>query len=375
MVQYSNRVEFTCILCGYRSHEPGVCPRCGLPLLYRVSFSKFHISSLPGVWRYLNELPKPNKLVSLGEGFTKIRRINGIIIKYEGNNPTGTYYDRGSAVLASLTNDGDVKLVFEEDLTRSLALYLSMVGINVTVSVNSNVDPRDLLILAKLSTRVCVNCVRDPSVDYFNPFLIEGFKTISYELIEQLGDLRTVTVPVERGALILALVKGFMELEDKGIISNAPRVMGVHVGSLKSPIGDQLRELGVSFMSVKPEDTITAVVELAKHSVFARPISASAYVAAKDINEAVAVVSGSPKVRASFNMRTRSNRAQSLQDAILARAPKGVPLTAYSVWKTVGEGSLLGVYKALDSLASRGLATVMVKVIGRRKVKYYVLGK
>ncbi|WP_291767128.1 pyridoxal-phosphate dependent enzyme [Caldivirga sp. UBA161] len=368
-------MEFTCILCGYRSSEPGVCPRCGLPLLYRASFSKFHRSNLPGVWRYINELPKPSRLISLGEGFTKIRRINGIMIKYEGNNPTGTYYDRGSAVLASVSNSGDVELTFEEDLTRSLALYLSMAGVKVTVSVDSSVDPRDLLILAKLSTKVCVNCVRNPSVDYFNPLLIEGFKTISYELIEQLDNLRAVTVPVERGALALALVKGFMELEDKGIISVMPRIIGVHVGSLKSPIGDQLRELGVNFMSVKPEDTINAVVELAKHSVFARPISASAYVAAKGINESIAIVSGSPKVRAGFSTRAeRSSKTQGLQDVILTRVPKGVPLTAYGVWKAIGEGSLLGVYKALDSLTSRGLATVMVKVVGKRKVKYYILG-
>lgn len=366
-------MEFTCILCGYRSSEPGVCPRCGLPLLYRASFSKFHVSNLPGVWRYINELPKPSKLISLGEGFTKIRRINGIAIKYEGNNPTGTYYDRGSAVLASVSN-GDVELTFEEDLTRSLALYLSMVGINITVSVDSNVDPRDLLILAKLSTRVCVNCIKNPSVSYFDPFLIEGFKTISYELIEQLDNLKAITVPVERGALALALIKGFMELEDKGIISDMPRIIGVHVGPLKSPIGDQLRELGINFMSVKPEDTINAVVELAKHSVFARPISASAYVAAKEVNESVAIVSGSPKVKTSLSTRARRiNKVQGLQNIILKRAPKGVPLTAYEVWKTIGEGSLLGVYKALDSLTSRGLATVMVKVVGKRKVKYYVL--
>lgn len=352
-----------------------MCPRCGLPLLYRASFSKFHRSNLPGVWRYINELPKPSRLISLGEGFTKIRRINGIMIKYEGNNPTGTYYDRGSAVLASVSNSGDVELTFEEDLTRSLALYLSMAGVKVTVSVDSSVDPRDLLILAKLSTKVCVNCVRNPSVDYFNPLLIEGFKTISYELIEQLDNLRAVTVPVERGALALALVKGFMELEDKGIISVMPRIIGVHVGSLKSPIGDQLRELGVNFMSVKPEDTINAVVELAKHSVFARPISASAYVAAKGINESIAIVSGSPKVRAGFSTRAeRSSKTQGLQDVILTRVPKGIPLTAYGVWKAIGEGSLLGVYKALDSLTSRGLATVMVKVVGKRKVKYYILG-
>jgi len=168
-------VEFTCILCGYRSSDPGTCPRCGLPLLYKVRPIKPYKSNMPGVWRYSSVLPRPIRVVSLGEGFTRIRRVNDVVIKYEGNNPTGTYYDRGSAVLASLINGGEVKLTFEEDLTRSLALYLSTVGIETTVSVSYNVDPRDLLILAKLNVKVCVNCIDKPSIDYFNPLLIEDY--------------------------------------------------------------------------------------------------------------------------------------------------------------------------------------------------------
>lgn len=359
-------------MCGYRSSDPGTCPRCGLPLLYKVRLIKPYKSNMPGVWRYSSVLPRPIRVVSLGEGFTRIRRVNDVVIKYEGNNPTGTYYDRGSAVLASLINGGEVKLTFEEDLTRSLALYLSTVGIETTVSVSYNVDPRDLLILAKLNVKVCVNCIDKPSIDYFNPLLIEGFKTIAYELFEQLNDVKVIAVPVERGALTLAVVKGFMELEEMGLIGSMPRLIGVYIGELKSPIGNQLRELGITFMKVKPEDAISAVVELARHSIFARPISASAYVIAKNTG-AVAIVSGSPKVRVNTSESSGLGRLQRLQGLIIARVPRGKPLTAYSIWRTIGEGSLLGVYKALDSLVSKGMATVTIRVIGKRKVKYYVL--
>jgi len=189
-------VEFTCILCGYRSSDPGTCPRCGLPLLYKVRPIKPYKSNMPGVWRYSSVLPRPIRVVSLGEGFTRIRRVNDVVIKYEGNNPTGTYYDRGSAVLASLINGGEVKLTFEEDLTRSLALYLSTVGIETTVSVSYNVDPRDLLILAKLNVKVCVNCIDKPSIDYFNPLLIEGFKTTTTTTAVSTTTVTSVTTVV-----------------------------------------------------------------------------------------------------------------------------------------------------------------------------------
>jgi len=42
-------------LCGYRSSDPGTCPRCGLPLLYKVRPIKPYKSNMPGVWRYSSE--------------------------------------------------------------------------------------------------------------------------------------------------------------------------------------------------------------------------------------------------------------------------------------------------------------------------------
>lgn len=361
---------FKCIVCGFRDTKPGKCPRCGIPLLYDANYEKFRPRELPGVWRYIDVLPRPRRMVSLGEGFTRIRRLDSVFVKYEGSNPTGSYYDRGSAVLAGMMDPGiKVNLVFEEDLTRSLALYLASIGIKPTVSVGLNVNVRDLLMLTRLGIDVCIGCVSESTINYFDPFLIEGFKTISYEIYEQLGVVNEVVVPVERGALIISVLKGFMELRDHGIIDDIPKITGSYVGKIGGPVIDRLRDMGLRFVRVNETDVIGSMIELSKKSIYPTLISATAYAVAKNSSNAVAVVSGSFRYKV-----TVGNRAglRSLQRLILERVPREKPLTAYSIWKMTG-GSLLGIYKALNSLADKGMVKVVDKVVGKRKIKYYVV--
>lgn len=61
----------------------------------------------------------------------------------------------------------------------------------------------------------------------YNPMTIEGKKSVSIELFEQMGRNTpdVVYVPVGDGCIISGVIKGFMDLRDAGIIKALPRVV------------------------------------------------------------------------------------------------------------------------------------------------------
>lgn len=61
----------------------------------------------------------------------------------------------------------------------------------------------------------------------YNPMTIEGKKSVSIELFEQMGRKLpdAVYVPVGDGCIIAGVAKGFMDLKEAGIIDNIPRII------------------------------------------------------------------------------------------------------------------------------------------------------
>ncbi len=76
----------------------------------------------------------------------------------------------------------------------------------------------------------------------WNPYFIEGTKTIAYELYEQMqGDVVDVAfVPVASGTLLLGLYKGFKELREQGLIDHVPRIIAVQ-GASCAPVYEILK--------------------------------------------------------------------------------------------------------------------------------------
>jgi threonine synthase len=67
----------------------------------------------------------------------------------------------------------------------------------------------------------------------WQPFFIEGTKTLAYELWEQLGFVApdNVVVPTGYGSNILGLERGFDELERRGEIARRPRLFAVQAAN------------------------------------------------------------------------------------------------------------------------------------------------
>lgn len=63
-----------------------LCPRCGFPLIVEPRGVLRIDREKPSILRYASVLNYGNKAVTLGEGLTRIRRVNGVMIKDESRN-------------------------------------------------------------------------------------------------------------------------------------------------------------------------------------------------------------------------------------------------------------------------------------------------
>lgn len=361
---------FKCPRCGATSSSDWVC-ECGFPMEIVPEKLIWSVDERePSIWRYKSLLPHAERIVSLGEGLTDLRRVDGVLVKDETRNPTGSYVDRGSSVMVSSSNMAIGELEFLQDVTISLASYLIASGKEVRVIVNpEEVDVSELLYLSQLKIPISFS-VRETRASYENPFMIEGFKTIAYELYEFKGKFDGVVIPSESGILAYGIIKGFREMEEMGLME-MPRIYLVHYSGIGGEFIEFLKSLGARTMSLDTKDTMESLIKLAKMGIYVKPISAMAYSAASRLgSEYVALLTGSSMRRwrvGSFAPLTE------LQRRILEVMRDGKEMTAYQIWRLVEGATLQGVYKALLKLSRMGLISSERKLYKRRMKRVYRL--
>ncbi|MFB6490178.1 MAG: pyridoxal-phosphate dependent enzyme [Thermoproteus sp. AZ2] len=285
-------VGFICLRCGYRGREGPRCPRCGFPLIVEPGRFKV-IKTRPNIWRYEPAIGVPQG-VTLGEGLTPLKRVGDVLVKDEGRNPTGSYADRGSAVVASAYSEGEAAVAFEPDFALSLGAYLSAKRVRTKVYVDPEyVDYAELLELLRLRlVSVEFGPPRGATLQYGDPYFLAGVKTIAYEIYERVPRADAVVVPVGKGLLALAVYEGFRELEEWGLMPAPKIILAKHRGAPAA--GDVVEWLSgrAAVEEVEAEEAVRAVAELAGGGIYAKPLSAMAYAAARGIPNAVAVITG-----------------------------------------------------------------------------------
>lgn len=229
---------------------------CGslLNLHFQPQFDKKKISSRsPDLWRYREALPIGNdaNIISFQEGFTPLieMQMGGktFLIKQEHLFQTGSYKDRGAAILISKLKELGVKHIVEDSSGNAgcaIAAYAARAGISCDIFVPESTS------LPKLSQikRYQANLHRIPgsredtakaalkAADYsyyashsWNPFFFHGTKTVAFEIWEQLGWKAPdyLVLPVGNGTLLLGAYIGFSELQDAGMIAQMPILIGV----------------------------------------------------------------------------------------------------------------------------------------------------
>jgi len=222
----------------------------------KINFDYFK-KSPPFVSKYLPLMPVSNygKFVSLGEGETPLIKSKviakefgaDIYFKLEGQNPTGSFKDRGSALEASVAKEHSAKaivLASTGNMAASCACYSARAGIPCYVFVPEGTPPSKLAqviayggkiieikggygLAAKLAEETAREYGFYLAGDY--AFRTEGQKTGAFELVEQLlyqvPDI--VVVPLGCGTNITAYYKGFKEYHELGIIDRVPHLIGI----------------------------------------------------------------------------------------------------------------------------------------------------
>jgi threonine synthase len=287
------------------------------------------------LWRYAAALAlRGPPRISLGEGWTPLlaREWHGadVLFKLESQMPTGSFKDRGTAVMINHLLEVGVGAIHEDssgNAGASIATYAAASGIPCRVYVPA-AAPRGKLVQIAVSgadlRRIpgSRQAVADAALaaagesfyasHNWQPFFIEGTKTLAFELWEQLGFRvpDNILVSTGYGSNILGLDRGFNELERCGATNARPRLFAIQAANcaafaaawsvgkdefvpfVSSPtIADgiasprpvrvaevlhALRSSRGGVVAVAEEEIAPALVALGRHGLFVEPTAATA---------------------------------------------------------------------------------------------------
>jgi hypothetical protein len=361
-----------CSVCGRELGEKGYltsCPFCGgIPVIeYEAPVFKVD-ESKPGILRYGSLLPQMRVAYTRGEGLTPIMELDGVLVKNERFNPTGSYADRASALISShIASSGirRIKVRYEPGFTRSLSYYLPRgVRAHYCVEKPLEIDVDDLFELASRGElSACGNSVGVP-VEYTSALTVEGLKTIVFEIYEKRVSVEYIVVPAMTGVLAFSLAKGLRELERSELAIDLKVIAVFPEGAV---IPDFLKNMDrVEIVRASSEDALDSFNYLLRKGIYTVPLSAMGFQVAKIIQGSIAVLT------IGYKPRSRRRRSK-LAEEVLKTLEKLDRATAYEIWRNNPESSLRGVYKAIKSLMRDGLVCEEPVSRGRRKIILYRL--
>ena len=170
-----------------------------------------------------------------------------IYFKYEGLNPTGSFKDRGMTMAVSkAVSEGSKAVICAStgNTSASASAYAARAGIKSFVLI-----PEGKIAAGKLSQALVHGALvmqiqgnfddallitREIAKDYYvtlvnsvNPFRLEGQKTASFEIADELGSAPDYHIlPVGNAGNITAYWKGYKEYRDAGKIKKLPKMIG-----------------------------------------------------------------------------------------------------------------------------------------------------
>ena len=233
--------------------------------------------SLPGMWAWFDLLPILDraKVVSLGEGNTPLlpaRRLgedlglDTLLLKDESRNPTGSFKDRMLTVGVTRAVElgfGTVAVQSSGNVGAAAAAYAARAGLRAKILVPRTAPPEKVLQAQMYGADVFRLDHDSPAAIFdllqwacdefhwhlvstaaiYNPFTLEGAKTIAYELAEQTDfDLPDwLIVPVGGGGNIGSLWRGFRDLEALGRLRRLPHLVGVQAAGC-APFVEAVRQ-------------------------------------------------------------------------------------------------------------------------------------
>jgi threonine synthase len=295
----SKVLKLKCVKCGREYHEGEVlytCEDCGIDGILDVVldydrireemtaayFGNNHDYSL---WRYLPAIPLEGTkgIQPLHVGWTPLYEINQFVretglksfyLKDDSRNPTASLKDRASAVGVAKAVELGRKVICTAstgNAASSLSGFAASAGIETYIFVPETAPEAkvtQLLIygshvfLVKGTYDVAVELCFKAAAEFgwynrscaINPYLVEGKKTVAYEICEQLDwkvpDIAVVAVG--DGCTIAGVWKGFKECQILGLTDKMPKIVGVQAAA-SNPVSRAFAKKSYTFEYRKPQ--------------------------------------------------------------------------------------------------------------------------
>lgn len=258
------------------------------------------ISPLPGIgrgdidttkrslWRYAGALAIDiTAPVSLGEGQTPLVercfRGTNAHFKLEWFAPSGSFKDRGASVMISALRQQGVTHLLEDSSGNggaAIATFAAAAGIKAKILTPASTQPAKLVQMRACGAEVELvpgsrqatadEAVRQSSRIFYashnwQPFFLEGTKTLAYALWEDLGFRApdNVIIPTGAGSNILGCDIGFNELLRHSEITKLPRLFAVQPANC-APIDACFRAGSDSLIPFEPQPTIAEGTAIAQ---------------------------------------------------------------------------------------------------------------
>ncbi|NNN06702.1 MAG: threonine synthase [Elusimicrobia bacterium] len=263
---------FRCVECAMEcglADAKYICPRCrgNLSVVYDYNAlrKKFSRKSLKAdaersLWRYLDILPLAGRsgIPPVEVGWTPLYRarklgealgLKNLYVKDDGRNPSASFKDRASAVIAARAFENKEKTVAGASTGNAAASLACMMASSASKPVIFVPRTAPVAKLAQLLAYGAVVLRVDGTYDQafdlcrlacdefgwynrntgYNPFTREGKKTCAFELCEQLSwrvpDY--VFVSAGDGNILSGLWRGFSDFHALGLIDKRPKMVAV----------------------------------------------------------------------------------------------------------------------------------------------------
>ncbi len=244
------------------------CAKCSgiLSGRYDLDGKEFDLNApRKSIWQFRDMMPPvyDANIISMREGWTPLieaRRYGNLIgssslwCKVEGQNPSGSFKDRAASLGLSLAMEWHKPGVFTAssgNAAAAISAYSARAGLRCLVLIREDSTPSKLGQIAMYGADLlrvreifrnqqtlarALDLTQKALPDWlnhfvwapYNPLLIDGLKTIAYEIASdclnsELPDY--VLVPTAGGDLLYGIFKGFQELKERGAVDKIPRMV------------------------------------------------------------------------------------------------------------------------------------------------------
>ena len=250
--------ELTCPICG----EKGILDvEYDYEALKKVLTKEYFQNNRDySMWRYAPmmgiEDTHINKMLRIGwtplvksYNLSKELGLKELYIKDDGLNPSGSSKDRASGVAVLKAIEAGAKVIAcssTGNAASSCACHAAHMGLPAVIFVPKRAPIGKLtqislygatLVIVDGDYKAAFKLSKEAISKYgwynrnaaINPYMVEGKKTVSLEIAEQLSFKPTdwVCVSVGDGCTVGGVYKGFYELQQLGLIEKVPRILGV----------------------------------------------------------------------------------------------------------------------------------------------------